>query len=582
MRMPSRQMPTRFRLLGPIALIMLAGCSGTIGEPSDTIGGGASGPGATSSGTRAGTSSGSSGPTGGPANCTDGNVHPNRAPLRRITRFEYTNTVRELLTDPTPTGSQLPSEEIGNGFSNSADHQSASSSLIADYGTVAEAAAARAVATPAVMARYAPCAASVTAATQDACARTMIEKFAPLAYRRPLAAGEADELLALQKSVTAKSTFVTGIASVIEAVLQSPDFLYRVEFGVDDPARAGVRRPSGDEMATRLSYLFWGTSPDDTLRAAAQRGELLTNDGVRKQAERLVADGKAHEVSAFFFDNLLPINALSELERDKTHFPTFSKTIGSLLRVETQTFLENEIFGNNASWPSMITANYTYVNGPLAAYYGIPGVQGDTFVKVPLPDTKKRLGLLLQGGIMAGTITTNESNPVLRGSFVINKILCQNILLPTDPAILAQVKVPEGVTGKTARERFSKHSEQAVCKACHQSLDPIGFALENFDPVGLWRDTENQVMIDASGGVPGTEGTVNGPVELVQKLATTDDVKTCFATHWADFAYGRITGEGDECTKASIDESFKKSGYNVKQMLVDLTQTDAFLYLPAK
>jgi hypothetical protein len=333
-------------------------------------------------------------------------------------------------------------------------------------------------------------------------------------------------------------------------------------------------------MATRLSYLFFGTAPDATLRAAARTGELLTAQGVLTQATRMLEDPRSHNVVRFFFDNLLPINGLTDLTRDKTQFPTFSPAIGAAMHEETQLFLEYEIFSGPGTWPSALTAPYTFVNDALAAFYGIPGVTGAMFRKVALPDTTQRLGVLTQGGVMAGTVTTNHSNPVLRGSFIVNKLMCMHIALPTDPAILDQVKVPDETSGATARERFSKHSQQPICASCHKFLDPLGFALENYNPVGLYRTQENGVTIDASGSVPGTTGTLNGPVELVRKLAESTDVQYCFSTHWLNFAYGRKVGQGDECVKAAVEVAFQKSGFNVKQLLLALTQTDAFLYFP--
>jgi hypothetical protein len=512
---------------------------------------------------------------------------PGRAPLRRLTRFEYNNAVRDLLGDTTAPASALPPEEIGNGFGNDADVLSVSSLLAEQYGSVAEGIAGRATATATALGRLATCASSITAttaaATRDACVRTVIDSLAPRAYRRPLAAGESDALFALEESVraTANATFATGISAIIQALLQSPEFLYRPEWGVPDPANPTLRRPSGDEMATRLSFLLWGTLPDDALRTAARGGDLLTKEGVLAQATRMLGDARSHNVVRFFFDNLLPINGLSDLARDTTLFPKFSSTVGAAMHEETQQFLEYEIFQGGGTWPSALTAPYTFLNSTLASFYGIPGVTTDTFQKVMLPDLTQRLGLLLQGGVMTGTITSNKSNPVLRGSFVVNKLLCRKISLPTDPAILAMVQIPSDTSGATARERFSKHSSQPVCSGCHQFLDPIGFALENFDPVGQYRTQENGVTIDATSTVPGL-GPVSGPVELVQKIASSEEAQTCFASHWMDFGYGRTMGAGDECTVAGVDASFKSSGYNVKQLLLALTQTDAFLYLAAQ
>jgi len=394
--------------------------------------------------------------------------------------------------------------------------------------------------------------------------------------------GLCDEAVCIGAAASVQSYL--NIAAIIEAVLQAPEFLYRIELGAPAADHPELRKPTADETAARLSFMFWGTIPDDALRMAAKSGQLATPDGIKTQALRLVSDPQARPVVRFFFDNLLPISGLNNLARDKTLFPMYSPAFADALHEETQQFLEHEIFdaGSTGTWSSVLTAPYTYVNDTLAAFYGISGITGSTFQKVNIPDPTKRLGLLTQAGIMTGTITTNESNPVLRGSFMINKILCMNIQLPTDPAILAQVKVPEGVTGATARERFTKHRAQPVCAGCHALIDPVGFTLENYDPIGRWRDQENGVTIDASGSVPGTDGTVSGPVELVKKIATTDAAQNCFAQHWMEFGYGKTLDAGDACVQESMNNSFKKSGGNIKQLLVDLTQSDTFLYMPAK
>src|SRR5260221_1141427 len=192
---------------------------------------------------------------------------------------------------------------------------------------------------------------------------------------------------------------------------------------------------TGDEMATRLSYFLWGTLPDDTLRNAAKGGELATAPGVLTNATRMLDDQRSRPVVRFFFDNLFPLSILTGLDRSATMFPAFSQVIAGYMRDETQTFLEYQIFQvPGSSWQQAFIADYTFVNGPLAMFYGITGVQnnnaitnvmGNGFVKVPI-DTSKRLGFLLQAGMMTGTITTNKSNPVLRGSFIVNKLLCRH------------------------------------------------------------------------------------------------------------------------------------------------------------
>lgn len=584
-----------------LCALLSVGCSANgdaNGEP------GPGNPGAAGTGTGAGPNNpppGAGGASGGGAAQTFGGANPNggagpisacnsqtqqpsSAPIRRLTRNEFNNTVADLLGDTTSPAINLPPEVFGNGFSNDAVQQTVSADLVSGYNDVAADIAGRAVQATS-LAKLAPCAASATsAATQDSCALTFINSWVPKAYRRALATGEADALLALEKSVTSGATFTSGIAAVIEAVLQSPDFLYRPEFGVADATQPTLRRPTGTEMATRLSYLFWGAPPDDALRMAAASGELVTSDGILKNAKRLLDSDKAHNVVKFFFDSLLPITTLTDQTRDATMYPKFSPQMGSYMRQETEKFLDNQIFVENGSLPSIFTANYTFVNEPLAKFYGISGVTGTNFQKVTLDPTQRR-GLLTQGAIMTGTTVTNSTNPVLRGSFILNKLMCMNISLPSDPAVLALVAVPVDVTGKTARDRYTAHSKQTLCQGCHRLIDPVGFALENYDAVGQYRTTENSVTIDASGKIPGATDNVNGAVQLAQQLADSPQVQQCFAQHWVEYGFGRTlrgSSPEDACLQEKVNSAFSASGFNVKQLLLDLTQTTAFQYLPAQ
>ncbi|HYO94022.1 MAG TPA: DUF1592 domain-containing protein [Polyangiaceae bacterium] len=590
-----------WELLGSLAL--LAGCTGQVagtddgspgsgGTPSGTAGAsttpGAGAPSGTGGTGVGGGSSGGAGISAGGAagappqpRCMTAGIKAARAPLRRLTEFEFNNTVRDLLGDTTSPGAELPAGQLGNGFGNDAEQQSAAGSLVPAYFSVAEGIATRATQTPAALGKLAPCGATATSANEEACARTIIESLTPKAYRRPLATGEADELLAIYKAARPSSTFAIGVSTVLQAILQAPDFLYRPEFGVAEPSNAQVRRLTGDEMATRLSYLLWGTMPDETLRSAAKAGELSTKAGVLTHAQRMVSDprGLAKGVAHYFFDNLLPLSGLNDLERSTELYPTFSPAIGGLLRQETHLFLEKEIFEADASWSALLTAPYTYVNGPLAAFYGMPAVQGDAFQKVNL-DTSQRLGVLTQGSFAAGSSHSDHTNPVLRGSFVMQKLLCQAI--PAPPSSIADdIKPPDPYSAPTARERYSAHSKEALCVTCHQYMDPVGLTLESFDAVGRFRTTENGAPIDPSGALPG-HGPVSGAVELVQKIAAAPETHDCFSKHWGEFAYGVTFRTEDACVQEDVQLAFRKSGFKVKQLLLDLTQTDAFHYFPAR
>jgi hypothetical protein len=505
-------------------------------------------------------------------------------PIRRLTPFEYSNTIRDLLNDESRPGNGLPGEQVGNGFGNESASQSVSFGQAERYMTIAEALSAK-VTAPESIATLAACAGSITAATdaatEAACARSILDAFVPRAFRRPLEGGEAEELVALFSEVRSQgSSFASSIGAVLKMVLQAPEFLYRPELGVPEPGVQRLRL-SGHEMASRLSYLFWGSMPDDALLAAASAGTLNTKEGVRAEAARLLADEKSREVVRFFFDNLLPIPTLSQLARDPARYPTFSPEIGDLMRLETQSFLDYLIFSgapDAGTWPMAFTAGYTFVSDKLAAYYGLPPVTGSAFQKVSL-DTSKRAGLLGQAGVVAGPIHSNEANPVVRGSFIVQKLLCRVVPKP-GKEIQDMVMLPDPYSGPTARDRYRAHSEQQVCAGCHAYMDPVGFALENYDPVGLWRDQENGVTIDASGQVEFI-GAFNGPVELSRMIGESEAAQECFATHWASFAYGKIVDEADQCSMQKLQTKFKESGYRVQELLLELTQADAFLYLPA-
>jgi hypothetical protein len=591
----------------PLAIALLVGCSakiGGVGSPSGsgagggsgaTSGGGASGGGTngglTGGGGSGGAGSGTAG-TGVSAACLQPTVRPGRALVRRLTSFEYNNTVRDLLQDTTQPAKDLPPEVLGNGFANDAAQQPTDEGLINAHLTVAAGIAQRATANPTALGRLAPCATSVTTANEETCARTIIDNLLPKAYRRPLVAAEAMDLLTtVYRPARMNTNFTSGVAAVIEAILQAPDFLYKVELGVPDPGNANLRRPSGDEMATRLSYFFWGTMPDEPLRAAARGNELLTNEGVLARARTMRDDERTRPIVKYFFDNLLPISSLSALERSKEVFPTFSAQIGAYLREETERFLDHVIFSGTGTWDAVLTAPFTFLNGPLATFYGVTGVTGNDFRMVSL-DTSKRLGLLTQGGIMAGPIHANETNPVVRGSFILQKLMCRTIPTPTGE-IADMVKPPPPDPTRTTRQRYAAHSESNLCVGCHKLLDPVGFSFENFDAVGLYRTQEHGLDIDASGGVPNSDGTITtptaNPVEFARQFAMKDEVHSCLATTWANYGYGQtlVVGAGDlaqddVCTKERIAEAFRKSGHDIKQLLLDLTQTDAFLYLPVR
>jgi hypothetical protein len=349
--------------------------------------------------------------------------------------------------------------------------------------------------------------------------------------------------------------------------------LYRPELGKPVAGNAALFQPTDYEMASRLSYLLYGSTPDDELLAAAAAGQLSTAEGIRAQAERMFGEPQARDVVRFFFDSLLPIQALGSLTRTPD-YGGFTQEIGHLMREETQTFLQDQVF-SGGTWHAVFTAPYTFANETLAKYYGIPDVTGPDFRKVMLDGTK-RAGLMTQAGMLAGPIHSDPTNPVVRGAFVLDKLMCDKI--PSPPATLGNIVPPDPGLGGTTRDRYSEHSKDDRCRNCHNKLDPIGFALENFNSVGQWQDMEGGKVIDVSVTSPEL-GSFSGAVELGKKMAESPIVQACFATNWANYAYGRGTDEQDACTMKQLRETFQAKGYNIKELLLELTQTSSFLYM---
>ena len=546
-----------------------AGAAGSASVP----GGGASGTGA---GTGTGTGTGGSSGTGTTAQqCTD--PAPGPAPIRRLTRFELNNTLRDLLGDTSNAANQLPAEVIGNGFSNDAATLTTTRALVDAYRSIASTLGTAATQDAPSLAKLTTC--DVTTLGEDTCAHTFVKDFGQKAYRRPLTDPEQAALFVAYTAGRTGATYAAGLEAVIEMALQAPQFLYRVEVGVPVPGKS-LRRPTSNEMATRLSYSLWGSMPDGPLLGVAAASGLDTPDQVKAQAQQMLMDPRAHDVLHYFADTLYGISGSDALVRDATTFPTYNNSLGPLFRQETETFIDNVVWSGAGDFATLWNAPYSFVNGPLATFYGITGVTGDAFQRVPL-DPTRRLGLLTQASILAATTPGARNNPVIRGKFIYEQLLCGSV--PSPPPSL-MVKLPAEDPTRTTRERFTAHRAVEPCASCHVMLDPIGFGLENFNGVGLWQDTDNGKPVDPSGEIPAgvdIAGPFPNAVALAQKIASSDTARSCFADKWLSFAYGRVVGDGDACSKSQLETAFRAANGNVKALLVAATQTDDFLYLPA-
>jgi hypothetical protein len=552
--------------VGAFALALsLGACQGQIGSSENrTESPGGNGPGST-------VNQGNGLPPGSVSqDCKNAGTQPGDSPIRRLTRTEYNNTVHDLLGDTTLPATAFTQEEVGLGFTNNANVQTVSDLLAEEYETAASNLAATAVKDLPKLLGCDPTA----VANQDACMKTFLQTFGQKAYRRPLDSTEVDRLFAFYGTAKKTYDFASGVRLTIQAMLQSPHFLYRVETGAS--SMAGVQRVTAYETASRLSYLLWGTMPDSVLFMAAASGELDTPAGIAGQAQRMLKDPRTRQSVGSFFSQWLDLDKLSIVEKDAMVFPKLTTDIRKLMRTETEMFVTDVVFGGGGNLTSLLTGNYTFMNKDLATYYGVTGPTGADFVKVTL-DSTQRAGVLTQGGIMASYANNNQTSPVARGFFIRDRFLCSP---PPPPPANVNAKPPVPNPNLTTRERFAMHRTSATCANCHQLMDPVGLGFEHFDGAGMWRDTENGKPIDATGEFVQTDidGPFNGAVEMSTKLSQSQQVRECMVKEWFRFSYGRAEGDGDSCTLEALNNAFNMTKGDINQLLVTLTQTDVFLY----
>ncbi|MES1172579.1 MAG: DUF1592 domain-containing protein, partial [Bacteroidota bacterium] len=480
---------------------------------------------------------------------------PGPSPARRLTRVEYARTVRDLIGPGLIDTSRLPPDEQALGFDNNAEVLGTSDLLIEQYQALAEQAAAAVVAD---YARFLPCAAVTP---DDACAGAFIADFGRRAWRRPLEEAEKEALLGVWNAGRTEGDFDEGIARVTAVLLQSPQFLYRVEFATDAPAAAvpevpGAVRLTPHETAARLSYLIWGSMPDAPLAAAADADRLSAPADVEREARRMVADPRAREVVAAFHAAWLGLDKLDDLDKDPVVFPLVNPDLPDLpalraaFRAETTRFVDEVVWKREGTLRALLGARYTFVDAPLARFYGIAPPAGADF-QYTEPPGGRRVGLLTQASFLAVHAKANQTSPVHRGRFVREQLFCTT---PPPPPSDVEIRPPALDPRMTTRQRFAQHTSESYCAQCHTLLDPIGFGFENYDGIGRWRDTEGGVAVDASGTLTGTDvdGPFNGAAALADKLAGSAQVSRCYATQWFRFASGRGETSADMCSLGQV------------------------------
>ena len=558
--------------------LALPACDGSIGNHhASGSGGGPSDPGIIDQGGNNGTGGGTVTGTGGSGTvtpCTAG-TPPATTRLIRLTHAQYDNTVRALTGLDVHPSLDFPVDQNQAGFDRGIDLQ-AGDVLGKAYRTSAETLAAAVVGNATAFSKVVGC----DPAGGDACRDMFIASFGRRAFRRPLTDAEKAPLAALFPQGASlidgtADSFHKGVQIVLEAMFQSPNFIYRPELSTQ--ASGGVIALSGYEMASRLSYFLTNGPPDDALMDAAAGGQLATADGVASQAQRLIATDAAKEtVRDFHHQWLVMDNYANKLAKDAAKYPTVTPDLAPVLAQETEKFIAEVTFTQGKGWKSLLTAPFTFVNSTTAPLYGVSGSFGSTLTRVDL-DPAKRAGLFTQLGFLATHAYSNQSSPIHRGAFIQRNVLCTKI--PDPPPMVPEL--PPLMATQTTRQQVDMHTAPAECATCHhQYINPVGFGLENYDAVGAFRTTENGVTIDATGTLAGTAA--NAPftdgVSESAAIAASPEAQRCYSTTWMRYAYGRAETAADMCAIQVLGSRLQDDSYKITDLMVDLTRTTAFMY----
>ena len=406
------------------------------------------------------------------------------------------------------------------------------------------------------------------------CARRILTRLARAAYRREPTARDVDGLMSFFDEGARDSGFEDGVRRALEAMLASPRFVFRLERGSADAPGEG-HRPSQAGLASRLSYFLWGAAPDDELLTLAEEGRL-SPEALNRQASRMLADPRAAALGSRFAAQWLRLPDMETVRPDPNLYPDYSENLARAMRRETERFF-NHLMRENRSLLELYQADYTFLDERLARHYGIPGVAGRHFRRVPYPDDTRR-GILGHGSILLLTSHANRTSPVLRGKWVM-EVLLGAPPPPPPPDTPAFETTEEARDGRrrTTRERMELHRSNPSCNSCHRLIDPIGLALDNFDVIGKWRRRENGALLDTRGhyydGTP-----ISTPRELADTLAARPiPLARTFTENLLAFAAGRRIEHSDQPVVRAIVRAAEADGYRMQSFVMGVIGSGAFL-----
>lgn len=486
---------------------------------------------------------------------------PVPAAMQRLTVAQYYNSVTDVLGAGLTMPEILEPDTTLNGFvSIGASRTTISPRGVESYEEAAYEIAAQVLA-PERRDSIVTCEPSLT------CTQTFVRDVGGRLFRRPLTEPEVTRYVGVaENAASTLGDFYAGLEFALAGFLQSPSFLFRVELGEPD---GDIRRYSDYEMASRLSYVLWNSTPDELLLEAAARGELTTDEGLRVQVDRLLASDRSREAVRNFFSELLVLDDLDSVEKSAEAYPQFTESFRASAREETLALIEHMTFELDADYRQLFTTDISFVNGELASHYGLGReAEDDSFSEVTLPP--ERRGLLGHASILSIYSHDEKTSAALRGRFVRQVLLCGTI--PPPPPDVSTVFPPS--SAPTLRERVAQHLMNDGCASCHSLMDPIGLGLENFDAIGGWRDTENGATIDPSGEVD--EVLFTDGADLGRVVADHPDLGQCITRNFFRYAVGETESGPHFGEIGDITDVLEESGYRLRVMMAEMMMSRSF------
>jgi hypothetical protein len=530
--------------------------------------------------TEGGTSNGAdTGTTDG--DIPDADLEPAPPTIHRLTQEQLVNTWVAVLGEPLDPPTELPPDDLLYGFTSIAAAGATVSPLAAEQYENATYFVLDQVWNNDLR-RVDLLGGCAPAAVSDPCVEEFFAAFAKKAWRRPVTTGEVAALLALTESVAGDLGDVNAAMKYGAAsVLQSPNFLFRVEMGVEDPNVPHLLRYTSWEMASRLSYLITSSPPDDELLALAEADELQGVDTIEAQAVRLLDDPRARPALVGFFRDFMNIAKLDALDKSIEQFPQMTATLGPSMRLELEQMFENTVFDESGDFRDLFSTRKTFINEDLARVYGIEGITGPEMRPHTFAADSQRAGLLTSAGFLAVNAHKTQTSPTHRGRFVRIQLLCQDVPPPPEGVDTSLPEPDPNAPPITLREQLEVHRDQAACAGCHNLMDPIGFAFENYDAIGAYRTVdENGLTLDSTTEIDGTM--VGNATEVGDVIAMLPAAGECIAQRFYEHAGAHLVEKGEEDALQEVIDEFVASDFDFRSLVIALVVNDGFRFASAE